>query len=53
MLVVQLWEEAVAPPFVHGVSSVGSPDQGAMAESGEGLWVGAPEGASAKMAMEG
>ena len=30
MLVVQLREEAVTPPSFHGVSSVGSPDQGAI-----------------------
>ena len=53
VLVVQLREEAVAPPSVHGVPSVGPPDQGALAEGRKGLWVGAPEGASAEMAVEG
>ena len=53
MLVVQLREEAVAPLLVHGVSGMGPPDQGALAESGEGLRVGAPEGTSAEMAVEG
>ena len=41
------------PSLVYGVPGVGPPDQGAVAESGKGLRVGAPEGASAEMAVEG
>ena len=53
VLVVQLWEETVAASLVYGVSGVGPPDQGAVAEGGKGLRVGAPEGASAEIAVEG
>ena len=53
MLVVQLWKGTVATPFVHVVPSMEAPDQGAVAENREGLWVGEPKGASAEMAVEG
>ena len=53
VLVVQLWEETVAPSPVYRVPGVGPPDQGAVAEGQQGLWVGAPEGAGAAMAVEG
>ena len=53
VLVVQLWKETVAASLVYGVQGVGPPDPGAVAESGKGLRVGAPEGASAEMAVEG
>ena len=53
MLVVQLWKETVAASLVYGVQGVGPPNQGAVAESGKGLRVGAPEGASTEIAVEG
>ena len=53
VLVVQLWEETVTTSLVYGVSGVGPPDQGAVAESGKGLRVGAPKGANAEMAVKG
>ena len=42
---VQLREEANAPPPVHRVPGVGSSDQDAVEEDREGLPLGAPEGA--------
>ena len=52
LLVVRPWETDATPLF-HGMQCVGPPDQGAVAESGKGLRVGAPEGASAEVAVEG
>ena len=37
----------------HHLQGMDPPDQGAVAEGGKGLWVGAPKGASAEMALEG
>ena len=54
MLVVQLWEEANAPPpSLFGVSGLGAADPQAVEEDWEGLPLGASQGAAGELAVEG
>ena len=53
VLVVQLWKETVAASLVYGVQGVAPPDQGAVVESGRGLWLGTPTGTRAALVVEG
>ena len=51
MLVVQLRQEALAPPSVCRVQGVGTADKKAVGGGKQGLWVGAPKGARGQAAM--
>ena len=53
MLVVQLREEADAPPPLYGVSGLGAADPQAVEEGWEGLSLGAPEGAVSEVVVGG
>ena len=52
VLVVRMRQETDAPSPLHGVQGVDPSDQGAMARSGKGLWLGAPTGTCAALAVE-
>lgn len=45
------WQEVGAPPPIHRVSGLASPDQKTVEENRQGLWVGAPEGAIGQVAV--